>query len=66
MDVAAGYAEGGVMRADGLFVRAFQQAVNLAVRVVVQLELAHAELIGRALPTGDAYLATVDPAGLSV
>jgi hypothetical protein len=46
MDVAAGHPERGVVGADGLFVRAVEQAVDLAVVVVVQLDLAHAELVG--------------------
>ena len=46
VDVAAGDAEGGVVAADGVLVWAFEQAVEGAVGVVVQLELAHAELVG--------------------
>jgi len=36
--------------ADGLLVRAFQEAVDLAVGVVVELDLPHAELVGGAVP----------------
>ena len=46
VDVAAGDAEGGVVAADGFFVGAVEQAVNLAFGVVVELELADAELVG--------------------
>jgi hypothetical protein len=45
MDVAAGHPERGEVGADGLFVRAVEQAVDLAVVIVVQLDLAHAELL---------------------
>src|ERR1700722_11910301 len=39
-----------VVPADGLFVRAFEQAVDLAVGVVEKLDLPHAELIADAVP----------------
>ena len=45
MDVAAGHAECGVVGEDGLFVWPVQEAVDLAVGVVVQLDLAYAELV---------------------
>jgi len=47
--VAAGNAEGGVVLADGVLVRPFQQAVHLAFGVVVQLDLADAELVDPAV-----------------
>jgi hypothetical protein len=43
--IAAGHPERRVVRADGLFIRPLEQAVNLAVGVVVQLDLADSELI---------------------
>src|SRR5262249_20058300 len=46
MHVAAGHAKRGVVLADSLLVRAFEQAVDLALGVVVQLDLAHAKVIG--------------------
>src|SRR5215469_2231448 len=46
VDVAAGHAERGVVGADGWLVRPVKQAVDPAVGVVVQLDLAHAELVG--------------------
>src|SRR5262252_3028942 len=46
VDVAARHAQGGVVLADGLFVRPVQQAIHLAPRVVVELDLAHTELVG--------------------
>ena len=46
VDVSARHAQRGVVLADGLFVWPVQQAVHLAAGVVVQLDLAHAELIG--------------------
>src|SRR5262245_35964180 len=46
MDVAARHSQRGVVLADGLFVGAVKQAVHRASGVVVQLDLAHAELIG--------------------
>jgi AcrR family transcriptional regulator len=49
MDVAAGHPQRGVVLADGLLVRPVEEAVHLAPGVVVQLDLAHAELIGRAV-----------------
>lgn len=39
MDVAAGDTEGGVVTADGFFVRAVEQAENDAFGVVVKLDL---------------------------
>jgi hypothetical protein len=39
----------GVVAADGVLVRPFQQAVHLPVGVVVQLDLADAELVGLAI-----------------
>src|SRR5579872_6053867 len=47
--VRAGDAERGVVLADGVLVGPVQQAVHLAVGVVVQLDLAHAELISGAV-----------------
>jgi hypothetical protein len=44
--VAAGDAQGGMVAADGLFVGAFEQAIDHAVGVVVQLQLPDTELIG--------------------
>jgi hypothetical protein len=49
VDVAARHIQRGVVLADGLFVRPVEQAVHLAPGVVVQLDLAHAELIGPAV-----------------
>jgi hypothetical protein len=49
VDVAARHTQRGVMLVDGLFVRPVEQAVHLAPGVVVQLDLAHAELIGPAV-----------------
>jgi hypothetical protein len=46
VDVAARHSQRGVVLADGLLVRAVKQAVHLAPSVVVELDLAHAELIG--------------------
>src|SRR3974377_439493 len=46
VDVAAGHPERGVVRADGFLVGPVEQAVHLAVGVVVQLDLAYAELVG--------------------
>jgi hypothetical protein len=43
VDVAAGHAQRGVVLADGLFVRPVEQAVHLAVVVVVELDLANPE-----------------------
>jgi hypothetical protein len=47
---AARHAESLVMFADRVLVRTFEQAVDLAVGIVVQLDLPHAELVGRAFP----------------
>src|SRR5271169_2243782 len=47
--VCARDAERGVVLADGVLVGPVQQAVHLAVGVVVQLDLAHAELVGGAV-----------------
>jgi hypothetical protein len=47
--IAARDAERGVMLPDGLLVRALEEAVHLAVRVVIQLDLADAESVRRAL-----------------
>jgi hypothetical protein len=44
--IATGQPERGVVLPDGLLVRPFEQAVNLAVGVVVQLDLMHAEIVG--------------------
>src|SRR5690242_10962079 len=44
--VTAGNPERGVMLADRVLVRPVQQAVHVAVGVVVELDLAHAELVG--------------------
>ena len=41
-----GTPRGGVVLADGVFVRPFEQAVHLAVGVVGQLDLANAEPVG--------------------
>jgi hypothetical protein len=41
--IPAGCAKGGVVLADGVFVRPFEQAVHFPVGVVVQLDLAYAE-----------------------
>jgi hypothetical protein len=49
MDVAAGHPQRGVVLADGLLIRPVEEAVHLAPGVVVQLDLAHAELIGCAV-----------------
>jgi hypothetical protein len=54
--VAAGDARRLVMCADRLLVRAFQEAVDLAVGVVVTLDLPHAELVGSAGPCPGGYL----------
>jgi hypothetical protein len=43
--VAAGHVEGRVVLADRVLVRTLEQAVNLAVGVVVELDLGHAELV---------------------
>jgi hypothetical protein len=48
VDVAAGHAQRGVVLADGLFVRPVQQAVHLAVAVVVELDLANPNRSARA------------------
>src|SRR6185437_14937097 len=45
-NLATRHVEGGVVLADRLLVRAVEQAVHLAVCVVVQLELRDAELVG--------------------
>ncbi len=42
--------------ADGLLVRALEEAVDLAVGVVVELDLPHAELVGGAVPRPLGYL----------
>src|SRR5271169_5435036 len=47
--VCARDAERGVVLADGVLVGPVKQAVHLAVGVVVQLDLAHAELVGLAV-----------------
>jgi len=46
VDVSAGHAQRGVVRADGFCVWPVQHAAHLAFGVVVKLDLAHAELIG--------------------
>src|SRR3984885_5924549 len=56
MHVAAGNIEGLMMVADGLLVRSFQEAIDLAVGVVVELNLPHAELVGGAVPRSLGYL----------
>lgn len=54
--VAAGDAQRLVMPADRLLIRAFQEAVDLAVGVVVTLDLPHADLVGGADPRACGYL----------
>jgi hypothetical protein len=54
--VAAGDAQRLVMLADCVLIRAFQEAINLAVRVVVELNLAHTKLVGRAFARSLGYL----------
>ena len=56
MHVAAGHSESGVVLADGFFVWPVKQAVDLALGVVVQLDLAHAELVGSGAPGARAGL----------
>src|SRR5215469_1048191 len=48
--VSARHTEGRMMLADRLLVGTVKQAVNLAVLVVVQLKLRHAELVGFGIP----------------
>ena len=48
--LAAGDADRLVVLADRVLVRALQQAVDLPVGVVLQLDLPDAELVGRAVP----------------
>jgi hypothetical protein len=45
MDVTAGNTEGCVVGPDGLLVGCFEQAIDLALSVVVQLDLTDAELV---------------------
>src|ERR1700728_291199 len=45
-----------MMVADGLLIRSFQEAVDLAVGVVIKLNLPHAELVGCAVPRSLGYL----------
>jgi hypothetical protein len=45
MDVTAGDAESGMVGADRLLIGCFEQAVNLTVSVVIQLDLTTAELV---------------------
>jgi hypothetical protein len=54
--VTAGDAERRVMVADRLLARALQEAVNLAVGVVIELDLPHAELVGSPVPRSLGYL----------
>jgi hypothetical protein len=54
--VTAGDVERRVMLADRLLVRAFQEAVDLAVGIVLKLDLPHAELVGGAVPCSLGYL----------
>jgi len=50
VDLAARDTDRLVVPADGVLVRALQEAINLAVRVVVELDLPDAELVGGARP----------------
>jgi hypothetical protein len=50
MDRTALHVQRLVMLADGVLIRPFQQAVDLAVGVVEQFDLAHPELVGGAFP----------------
>ncbi len=45
-----------MMLADGLLIRAFQQGLNLALVIVVKLDLPDAELIGDTVPRSLGYL----------
>src|ERR1035438_8347467 len=54
--VAAGDVQRLVMLADRLLIRAFQEAIDLAVGVVVKLNLPHTELVGSAVPRSLGYL----------
>jgi hypothetical protein len=54
--VAAGNVKGIMVLADRLLIRAFQEAIDLAVGVVVELNLPHAELVGGAVPRSLGYL----------
>lgn len=56
MYFAAGNVQRCVMPADRIFVRCLQEAVDLAVRVVIQLDLPYAELIANAVPCSLGYL----------
>jgi hypothetical protein len=46
VDVAAGDSQCGVVPADCSFVQTFMQAIHFPFRIVVQLDLAYAELAG--------------------
>jgi hypothetical protein len=46
MDVAAWNAKGGVVMSDGVCVRRVKEAVDLAVGVLEQFDLAHTKLVG--------------------
>jgi hypothetical protein len=46
VDVAAGDFQRGVVPADCFLVRTFKQAIHFPFRIVVQLDLAYAELVG--------------------
>ena len=48
MYVTAGDFKRRMVLADGLLVRPFEQAINLALGIVVELDLANPELIGPA------------------
>jgi hypothetical protein len=54
--VAAGDVQRLMMLADRVLIRAFQQAIDLAVGVVVKLDLPHPELVGSAIPGPLRYL----------
>lgn len=54
--VAAGDVQRRVMPANCLLARAVQKAVDLAVAIVIQLNLPHTELVGSAVPRSPGYL----------
>src|SRR6516165_11203104 len=56
MYFTAGNVQRRVMPSDRVFVRRLQEAVDLAVGVVIQLNLPHAELIANAIPRSLGYL----------